>query len=48
MIPRFKGLTLERPGKIALFTREGVKCIKETIDYIKKVKKCTVPLKWAP
>ena len=48
MIPRFKGTTLTRPGKIDLFTREGVKVVKETIEYIKKVKKCLIPLEWAP
>lgn len=46
MIPRFKGKVLKRPGKVDLMTNEGVTVVKETIEYLKKVKKCEIPLSW--
>jgi len=48
MLPRFKGKVLKRPGSIDLMTKEGGAVVKETIDYIKKVRKSPKPLEWCP
>ena len=46
MRTQFKGKIRHRPGKIDLMTKEGVAVVTETIEYIKKVKKCPIPLTW--
>jgi len=37
MLKNFKGLILERPGRVNLRTTEGRKAVKETIEYVKKL-----------
>lgn len=37
---------MKREGKVNLRTNEGVKAVKEAIEYLKKAEKCD-PLKWS-
>ena len=37
MVKHFKGLVLERPGKVNLRTTEGRKAVKEAIEYVNKL-----------
>ena len=37
MLKHFKGMILERPGKVNLRTTEGRKAVKEAIEYVNKL-----------